>query len=190
MSSEALRAGVTSARVVPTPGTPQGGRRRYVLTRLLVNNLTSGTFTDATARFTMQIPSVRLHPKVVVGFRPETSESTPFPQSGATAWLLRLDAWERTEDGLLIASNNIFTAVPLPTTYELPDGTAVDQWRGTVTVPNVDENGTQIPAGKLFVTAMWEPAAGYNPDNVELAHIFQACDLTVDQGLTTFEGGA
>lgn len=181
----ALQANTERMPIVPSPSTPQGGRRRYVQTGLLVSNLQAGTFTDVNARFTLDIPSCRLHTKVTVAFRPENAESTSFPQSGPTAWLLTLDAWDRTEDGLLVLSNNIITNVALPASYEAV--TAVDQWRGTVTVPNTGP-GTGIVPGKLFVTACWEPAAGYNASDVELAHIFQACHLTVSQGLTTYLG--
>lgn len=182
-----LRAGTERSPIVPYPSTPQGGRRRFVQTQLLVTNLASGAFAAQTARFRVDIPSCRLHAGVSVDFKPDTTDNANVAQSGVNAWLFALDAWRRTEDGLLVRSNPIVSAVPGPTTYEHA-GTIVDQWRGSFVVPGAGVGTTLVP-GKWFVTATWEPTAGYTPDDNELAHLFQACHLQIDQAALTSQGG-
>jgi len=185
VSAEALRAGVTKPRIVPQPGTPQGGTRRYVQTVQIAVNLAAGAFTPAPATFVIQIPSGRLRTRADVVFRPDGAElnTTPLPQSGVFAWMWSMDAWVRTQDGLLVQSNNIFQNQPAPATYETV--TSVDQWRSKVVVPT----GNAIIPGKLYATAAWEPAAGWDPPDGELARVFQSCRINIDQGTVVSQGG-
>jgi hypothetical protein len=171
---------------VPAQSTPQGGTRRYVREDALIINNAAGAYAATSASFKMSIPSVRLTPGVAVSFRPAGQEDTPFPPSGATAWMLTLDAWKRTSVGIYVRANNIVTNVPVPTVYENMDGTTVDEWRGKVVVPN--SPGTGIIAGILYVIATWEPKQGDNISDAELAKLFSACNLSA-AGITTSQAG-
>jgi hypothetical protein len=165
-----------NAPVVPTPGTPQGGRWRKVLSQQLIYTSTPD-FGPATnpnpARFIIDNPSARLHLKVALGAQWRNPTFT-LPQSGANAWYLRLDAYDKTDQGIPLQTNNIVDRVPLPTSYDAV--TMNDQWRGTVTLPAGD---ALVATGNvLYVIAAWEPAPGWNGDERQLAQLLQACNLT------------
>jgi hypothetical protein len=160
--------------VLPSPGVQPGGRR-YVhdLVELVVNG-DSGLYDQVTtAPFRVSLPSARLHTKVVCSYLPFGGESTPFPQSGAGAWTVTLEEWNRTNKGLYLQGTQIFTTPqPVPFSYEAV--TISDQWRGAVTVPAL---GTGIPPGVLYLWAAWEPAAGDNIADDELQKLFAACSV-------------
>jgi hypothetical protein len=175
---------VNKEPILPINNTPQGGRRRLTYSQTLVTNSGSALYTDLEARFQLDIPSCRLHTKVSVGYRPFNAEETPFAQSGPLAWLWRLDEWARTERGLLVPGNNIFASRAVPSSWEAI--TLSDQWRGIVTVPADD---TELALdGDLLVVATWEPAAGADIDDRELAQLFQACHLRVTKALQVSTG--
>lgn len=162
---------------IPMPGNiPGGGSRRFVQSEVLIMNASAGVYTDVDARFVINNPSVRMRLKVALGYKPDGAEVT-FPQSGTGAWYLRLDARDRTKEGLILLTNNIVTNLPLPTSYEA--STMNDQWLGTVTVPSLP--GTGIASGLLYVIAAWEPDAGWAGTDQELQRIFAACTMQVVQ---------
>lgn len=165
--------------VVPVPSTPQGGRWRLVKSFPLVQNTVvaePGSGTKVATAY-MDLPSVRLHAKIAFGFKSTDGQTIPLPSTGPTAWRLNLDAWDRTEDGILVPTNRIIGSVPLPTSYEAI--TANDRWVASVTIPDLgDGNGANMDAdGQLYVISCWEPAPGWNGDPEQLAKIFQACNL-------------
>jgi len=170
------------AQVVPNDGTPQGGRWRKVLSSQLIYNIDAlGPATNPNpALFTIDNPSARLHLKVAIVTDWPGDPNFNLPQSGATAWYLRLDAWDKKDDGVPLKSNNIIDRVPLPTSYDAI--TMNDQWRGTVTLP-AGGAGAVTPSS-TYVIAAWEPAPGWNGDERQLAQLLQACNLTV-KGITS-----
>lgn len=176
----------STSPVLPVNNTPQGGRRRLVQSVTLATNTGAFEYTDVTAGCQADLPSCRLHTKLSIGFRPYTSEETPFPQSGALAWTWRLDEWVRNENGLLIPGGNVFTARAIPSSWEAV--TLSDQWRAVVTIPN--DPGSGIPVdGELFATAIWEPAAGAVIPDDELRALFQACHLRATHAVSVSPGG-
>ncbi len=178
-----------AAAIVPSPNTPQGGRRRYVLSDVLaqINFDEEGASTDFTASFYVENPSTRLALKVAVLFKPDGNDVpfTPIPQSGVGGVYLSLQAYDRDADGLVLPSNQIVSTIPCPTSYEAT--TMNDRWKGTVQFPNI-LGQTALDPGNFRVLAAWEPAAGWNGDDSQLAKIFDACRLVVDHGLLLFTG--
>lgn len=176
-----------TAAIVPSPNTPQGGRRRYVLSDSLARIDLSAELTssDVTARFYVENPSTRLALKVAILFKPDGNgvPFTPIPQSGAGGVYLSLQAYDRDADGLVLPSNQIITTVPCPTSYEAT--TMNDRWMGTVTFPDI-AGQTDLDVGSFRVVAAWEPAAGWNGDDSQLAKIFDACRLVVEHGLQLY----
>lgn len=176
-----------TAAIVPSPNTPQGGRRRYVLADSLVriDDVTEGTSNDVTARFYLENPSARLSVKVAILYKPDGNQLpfTPIPQSGAGGVYLSLQAFDRDNDGLVLPSNSIISTVPCPTSYEAT--TMNDRWSGTVVFPNT-LGKTNLDPGSFRVVAAWEPAPGWNGDDSQLAKIFDACRLVVDHGLQLY----
>jgi hypothetical protein len=171
-----------TAPVVPSPGTPQGGRWRKVLSQQLIYNTTpdSGPANNPQpALFIIDNPSARLHLKCAVVAEWPRNPTFQLPQSGAGAWYLHLDAWDKKDDGVPLQSNVIVDKLPLPTSYDAI--TMNDQWRGIVTLPAVDAGAPQ--GGVLYVIAAWEPAPGWNGDDRQLAQLFQACNLSM-RGIT------
>jgi hypothetical protein len=169
------------APVVGSPSTPQGGEWRKVLSLPLIFSQIIESGSDnagKVATFVIDNPSARLHLKVSVVAQWQNDPAFQLPQSGAGAWYLQLDAFDRAQDGNIFQSNNIITRVPLPTSYEAV--TMNDQWRGQVTIPTADAGA---PNGIIYAIAAWEPAPGWNGDPGQLAKIFDACHLNV-RGIT------
>jgi hypothetical protein len=176
--NQAASAGI----VVPRPSTPQGGRRRYVISMPLVQIIhdDEGFYDDLTASFLVDNPSVRLQLKVAVLYQANVpSDLVP---TGASIPLLSLQAYDRDQDGRIFPSNQIIGALPVPTSYEAL--TMNDRWRGVVTIPSQDD--ITLDPGFLFAVAAWEPAPGWNGDDDQLAKIFDACHLYIEHGLTAF----
>jgi hypothetical protein len=174
----------------PTRDPPQGGSRRYVLSEILINNFTEQfDYAETTARFKVATPSTRLHWLIGWTYEPLFTEDTIFP-GPAGNWLVSADAWIRPRQGFakIMRANNLFTNRPVPTSWEMVSG--IDEVRGTVVVPASGESsGTGITPGKLWITAMWEPAAGWYPNDDELQRLFDVCRLEV-QGILTSTNGA
>jgi len=165
------------APVVGSPSTPQGGQLRKVLSQpLIFSELVESGASNAgkVATFVVENPSARLHLKVAVVAQWVNDPDFQLPQSGAGAWYLQLDAWDRAQDGNIFQSNRIIDRVPLPTSYEAV--TMNDQWRGQVTIPTGD---AAAAAGIVYVVAAWEPAPGWNGDPAQLGRIFDACHINV-----------
>ncbi len=177
-STQAANGGI----VVPRPSTPQGGRRRYVLSMPLVTIREGAelTYDDLTASFLVDNPSVRLQLKVAVLYQADIpSGSGP---AGASIPLLALQAYDRDQDGRIFPSNQIISALPIPTSYEAM--TMNDRWRGVVTMPTRED--IDLDPGFLFAVAAWEPLPGWNGSDDQLAQIFDACHMYIEHGLTCF----
>lgn len=166
-----------------------GGSRQKVQSELLITNGTDAQ-SGTTFTFDVLIPSARLACLVSATFVPDDTEDTDaFPTSGPSAWTLELDAWvqlSKERGGNWTRANQIIPATPIPTSQEVST-TLVRRWRGTVTVPNP----AGVVAGRLYITALWEPAPGesYMPD-AELEHLFHLCQVNVlTGGLTLVQGG-
>lgn len=182
-----LDAPVDRSGVVPTRNPAFGGKRRYVKTYELVNNGNTGNYTKRVAKFSITIPSDRLHAIAYVTFQPIGLEDTTFPTdtTDAGAWLITLDAWCRLENGVPTRANNIVgTRVdPLPVPNSWESVTGVAEWRGSVTVPSPEDpqDGTGTIPGTLWLTVYWEPAAGEgNMPQAELEALFSSCGATTE----------
>ncbi len=177
-----INQAASSGIVVPRPSTPQGGRRRYVLSMPLVTirQNAEGTYDDLTASFLVDNPSVRLQLKVAVLYQADIPSGAG--PTGASIPLLSLQAFDRDQDGRIFPSNQIISALPVPTSYEAL--TMNDRWRGVVTMPT--RENMDLDPGFLFAVAAWEPAPGWNGDDDQLSKIFDACHMYIEHGLTTF----
>jgi hypothetical protein len=173
--------------VVPTRNPIFGGKRRYVRTFELVSNGLNGVYTNRVAKFTVTIPSDRLHAIAYLTFSPLDSQDTPFPTdiTDPGAWLLTLDAWTRLEDGRPARANNIVGTrvdpLPIPNSWESVTGVA--EWHGAVTVPDPGDpqDGTGTVPGFLYLTVYWEPAAGEgNMPQEELEALFSSCSASAE----------
>lgn len=177
-------------REVAPMGDPVGGGvRRKVKGALLFTNFVTGLSTStAPIMFDVTIPSTRLSIGVAVTFDPDDSDDAAFPTSGGSAWLVKIDAWVNLDNqrfGRLTRANQIMPSTPIPTMWEI-DSTTVKKWRGTVTIP--DPAG--VAAGRLWVTAYWEPAPGESKmTDAELQQLFAACDVTALGGTGSVAGG-
>jgi len=174
---------------VPVGNPLQGGERRYVLSDVLLNNVSgSGSYSVLTSPFEIWHPSTRLHACMTIGFLPETGEDATIPAT----WSWRMDAWGKTSrerfGGRRIRGNEIvpgFCVLPttIPASYEAVTG--VDQWRGSVTVPS---GGTGLATtGALIITVTWEPIASAVISDAELERIFQTCKLFGGNGATVYQ---
>lgn len=167
-------------RLTPDPSTPQGGERRYVEDGVIATNIGAGAYTDVTARGRLIVPSSRLSVGLALGFRPLISEDATIPAT----WLATLDAWKRTKDGILVRTNNVFTNLPMPLTWESA-GTIADEWRVTITAPNAP--GTATTGGFWYLVGSWEPNQVIETD--ELQRLFQLCRVGIDHAITTSQTG-
>lgn len=177
---------------VPTENPLQGGARRYVESITLLRNIAgTGSYTNLSAQFEIWHPSTRLMACATFGFLPDTGEDVVIP----AGWVLSMDAWGKTSrsgqgQGRRIRGNNIIPgpfALPtqLPLSYEAITG--VDQWRGSVSVP---DTGTGLQTtGYLMLTVTWEPAAGTQIPDVELERLFQTCKVFGGSSSPVFGGG-
>ncbi len=174
---------------VPVGNPLQGGARRYVLSDVLLSNVSgSGSYSVLTSPFEIWHPSTRLQACMGIGFMPATAEDATIPGT----WSWRMDGWVKTSrerfGGRRVRVNEIvpgFCVLPttLPAAYEAVTG--VDQWRGSVTVPS---GGTGLAVtGQLIITVTWEPAAGDNIPDAELERIFQTCKLVGGNGATVYQ---
>lgn len=177
-----LRSEAGGVVIVPGPSTPQGGRRRYVISMPLVriNDDDESQYTDVRAAFLVDNPSVRLQLKVAVLYGPDVPSD--FAPSAPSIPLLSLQAYDRDQDGRIFPSNQIISALPVPTSYEAM--TMNDRWRGVVTMPIQED--IDLDPGWLFAVAAWEPLPGWNGDDQQLAKIFDACHLYIENGLLVF----
>lgn len=177
-----LAAGRELSSIVPRPSTPQGGRRRYVVSMPLVRiqTFSEGFDYSQTAMFQVSNPSVRLQLKVAVLYKPDIGPGSVIPQSGTGGVYLDLQALDRDEDGKLLPSNQIVAGLPCPTSYEAT--TMNDAWFGTVHLPRDVDGFSNINAGFLEAVAAWEPVPGWNGDAGQLREIFDACHLYIAQG--------
>jgi hypothetical protein len=178
---------VSRSQVVPTRNPVAGGRRRYVRSFELVSNGLNGAYTNRDAKFSITIPSDRLHAIAYLTFQPIGAEDTTFPTdiTDPHAWLLTVDAWCRLENGTPTRANNIVGTrvdpLPIPNSWESVTGVA--EWRGKVRVPSPNDpvTGTGAVPGTLWLTVYWEPAAGEgNMDPHELEALFSSCSATVE----------
>lgn len=174
----------------PMPGrsAAEGGNRRHELSDLLiVNQPAAFVFTDITASFEVFTPSNRLGVLIGWTYEPNGTEDTSFTGSG---WSVSADAWIKPLDRRWTRGNNLFTAQPLPWTWEAPNGTMVPLVRGTVTVSNVNNGSglSNLGGGNLWVSAIWEPAPGWYPSDEELTKLFSACRCITRHGLTVPNG--
>lgn len=187
-----MRTANLSQPISPLPNGPpvQGGSRRYVQTeRILRNEAGSTAYGARTSTFRVRHPSTRLHGIIWVAFLPDVGEDATIPAT----WAVSLDAWGRTGSerygARLHRGNSIIPgpfALPttLPMSYEAV--TAVDEWRGLVTIPAAGSG--LATAGDLVVTAAWEPAPGATDiSQQELEKLFQSCKVQPGNGITVFQ---
>jgi len=172
------------AALEPTAPPSQGGSRRYVLDEVLATNRATGTYSAGTALARTSIPSARLHHKVTIGFKGFTTETVDFPQSGVGMWGIAIQEWARTARGIYVPGAQLVTNLAAPNSWEAV--TLSRQWRIAVTVPTQHEGdegpvaGTGLAAaGQLIIVAEWEPAAGDDISDRDLANLFAACHLEV-----------
>lgn len=167
-------------RLTPDPSTPQGGERRYVDEAQAVTNVAAGAYTNVTSRCRVIVPSARLAFGFALGFKPDTTEDATIPNT----WTATADAWKRTKSGILVRTSNIFTALPMPFTWESA-GTIADEVRIAITAPNAPGTGT-VP-GVWYLVGSWEPNQVI--ETAELQRLFQLCRVAVEAPLAVSQSG-
>lgn len=165
--------------LTPDPSTPQGGERRYVEDETIAVNVAAGAYSVVTGGGRIINPSARLTVGFALGFKPDGSEDATI-----AGWTATADAWKRTKSGVLVRTNNIFTALAMPFTWE-DAGTIADEIRIAITAPNAP--GTATVPGRWYLIGSWEPNQPIEQD--ELTRLFQLCRVSVPSALNTSQSG-
>lgn len=190
MSTQPMAPKVSGTPILPVQGPNAGGERRLVKEELLVKNRLTGSnayFANRVARARTTIPSVRLHHKVTLSYRPYQAEEEIPPQSGNGSWPISIREFARDSYGRWIGGATVIQNLMLPNSWEA--ATLSREWRIALDVPteyDVESAGTGMEfAGEVWIVAEWEPVAAAPMSDEELARLFSLCNLQVDNAVNS-----